>query len=135
TEETGPGRLGPAGVGDAPMNVLRLEVEPELPGDAVTQSIAGLRVQHHLWRTSRPAGEINNARVPAQRRFRVEAGIGLRHTGIKVRPTNARAADENAMFNLETFRSVCALGIRQQSAGVGSFEAITDVTGGEQRCA
>src|SRR2546421_4143290 len=50
TKKARPGGFGPAGVGDAPVDILRLEVEPEFPRNSVAQSITGLSVQHHLWR-------------------------------------------------------------------------------------
>ena len=59
----------PAGVGigfDPPRFLTSGDlVEVSITGDAVAEAIAGLGVQHHLWRTGSAAGEVNNARITA----------------------------------------------------------------------
>src|ERR1043166_7782593 len=81
TEEARPRRLGPAGVGDAPVDVARLEVEPEFAGKLVAEAVADLRVQHHLRRAGGGAGEINDAGLVAAGRLTREGCRRLQPAG------------------------------------------------------
>src|SRR6266853_4521995 len=101
SEQARPCRLGPASVGDAPMHVLRFEVEPEFASKAMAQAVASLSVQHHLWMPGRAAGEIDKARINAGSRFRIEIRIGLAETGPGTCPTAARAIGANPMCQLQ----------------------------------
>ena len=47
-EELAPGRLGPAGVGERPVQVGRRQVLPEARRDLVAGAHRGVRVEHHL---------------------------------------------------------------------------------------
>ncbi len=115
------------------MHVCRLEVQPKLAGDAVTEAVAGLRVQNHFRRTSRAASEIDDARFAAQGWFGIELCISLANPSVETRPAGSLAADDDATRNLEFFCFGGAVGIRHQRGDLGRFEPIPQIFGCEHR--
>ena len=94
------------------MDVVRLKVEPQLPREAMAEAVTGLGVQNHFRRTGRAAGEINDARLVAARRFRIEARIGITDAGVEVDPAGTLATSEDAMVDLQPFGFGSALCIK-----------------------
>src|SRR5882724_11965948 len=75
-----PGRLCPAGIGDAPMDILWFEIQPKFACDSMSEAITRLRVQNHFGWTRGSARKINDPWVIALGRLRIEAGIALAQT-------------------------------------------------------
>src|SRR6185436_10579305 len=71
SEEARPRGLRPAVVGEVPVDVAPLAAKPLLAGHAMAEAVALLRVQHHLGRPGRAAGEIEDARLIRARRLRL----------------------------------------------------------------
>ena len=67
TEELAPGRLGPARVGERPVQVGGRQVLPEARRDLVAGAHRGVRVQHHLGRRHRARGEVEEQRIVGAR--------------------------------------------------------------------
>ena len=68
TEELSPGRLGPARVGERPVEVGGRQVLPEARRDLVAGAHRGVRVEHHLRRRDRARGEVEEQRIVGARR-------------------------------------------------------------------
>ena len=58
-------RFGPAGIGEVPMQVPRLQIEPVLARDEVRQRIGGMRMQDHFGTASGAGGEIDDGGIGA----------------------------------------------------------------------
>src|SRR5206468_3514749 len=123
SKKAGPGRLRPACVGEAPMDVIRLKVEPQLTRKPMAESVTGLGVQHHFRRASGAAGEIDDAGLVAARRFRIEARIGITDAGVEVHPAGTLATSDNAMVDLQPFGLGSALRISDERSRLGCLEA------------
>src|SRR5258708_20691654 len=133
-EQAGPRCLGPSGIGDAPMQISRFQVQPQLAGNAMTQAVAGLGGQHHLGRAGRAAGEIDDARIVAPSWLRVEHRIGMTQTGVEGKPPGALGADENAMGDRKPLGLGRAVLVGYQRARRGRFQPIANVARREPRC-
>ena len=114
------------------MEIVRLEIEPQLAREPMAEPVACVCVQHHLGQASRSAGEVNNARLIAAGRLAVKVRRDLSHPCVKVRPACSLSPYEQA-HTIEILHPGCSLAIRDDGAGVGGFDAIADVFRGEQR--
>jgi hypothetical protein len=112
------------------VNIVRLEIEPEFTSEPVAKAITGLRVQDHFGWTSSAAGKKDEPRILAQGWFGVEIGIGLTQARVEVSPPGGFSIYTDAMFQLQAFSFCGAFGIGDQRSGLGSFEAVLDITGG-----
>ena len=74
-EELAPGRLGPAGVRERPVQVGGRQVLPEARRDLVPGAHRGVRVQHHLRRRDRARREVEEQRVVGARDARRRLGV------------------------------------------------------------
>src|SRR5256885_1765135 len=72
-EERGPGGLGPARVRNAPMQIGCFNIEPKFTRDAMTEAVAGLRVENHFGGAGSATRKINNSRFVAVRQFTFES--------------------------------------------------------------
>ena len=76
------------------MDIVRLNVEPQLAREPMAEAITRLGVQHHLGRASRATGEVYDARIVAAGQIALVVRCGVPHAGIKVGPARLLGVDD-----------------------------------------
>src|SRR5881296_3762624 len=137
-EEARPRGLRPAGVGDRPVEVFRIIVEPELAGDHVTDGIRGVAVEHHLGKPGRARREVDHHRLVAGVAGMSERRRGARHETIVFVPACRRAAEHDPALDGRAFAEDLVdlprvLLVGDHDRRVADGEPVLDVLGRHQR--
>lgn len=130
--EAGPSGFAPTQVGDVPVDVAGLEVEPEFAGKAVGQTVADLGVEDHFGFAGGGAGKVEDSGVGgagADGRGAVGSGFDA---VIEIQPAGRGLAHEEpkAVVSLELGD---ALGAGDGGTDFGGLETVFDVALGEQQ--